>query len=566
MRRRFPTLLFVVSLSMLIPATPARAQRGQLIEDLFRTISEAQLEREQRKRMEAAEKATQPPVVVPPKRPQQVPVPQTGIFPAPNLDRRGAAPSINVRSREAAEFAQHLVNFNGAIAPMLHDLRRGASGNAEIRGLLPEAYQVASDTRALIQGCDGLSSLDRVTPAYSELDARWRQLSFRLRSLEGLSDQCTTSIRSCDQLVGKMSRQLQIQPQFDRHQLHDLMVVATTYMQTLMDDLELVRIPHQDVDRLMHDCRLLRQHLLAEADRVGETSYEEVVTRFTDFVSRWGTFSEKVYAINDPHLQRRLDRIRECGDQTYGLLWMPPPYNASTLTASAQRLRSSCAEILDQLTIRSMVSLRPQEQTRLLEASYRMHQASQELSEATARGASRSQLRDQFARIDEDWSYLRPTFQGISSLNRATLASIDHECQHMRGALGSSPSGAAPVLHDELIQAAAALEGSSEYLVADLQRYERYLQPASYRKSITEATQEFHHHAKQLHAELSRRADLKTLQREAEHMLDGWEQLSKDLSHIDGHGLSERRAQSLQRAHQELVPLVAKIAAALVQR
>jgi hypothetical protein len=103
-------------------------------------------------------------------------------------------------------------------------------------------------------------------------------------------------------------------------------------------------------------------------------------------------------------------------------------------------------------------------------------------------------------------------------------------------------------------------------LDADVGRYRRYLQPASYQKSIVDASHEFLHHAKRLHAELSRRADLGTLQRETEHMLDGWQQLSKDLSHLDSHGLSERRAESLMQAQRELVPLVAKIAAALVER
>ena len=55
MHRGICLLFMVVPLTMLVPAKPADAQRGQLIEDLFRTIAEAQLEREQRKRIEAAE-------------------------------------------------------------------------------------------------------------------------------------------------------------------------------------------------------------------------------------------------------------------------------------------------------------------------------------------------------------------------------------------------------------------------------------------------------------------------------------------------------------------------------
>jgi hypothetical protein len=556
---------------LILPPTPAQAQRGELIEGLFRTIAEANLQREQRKRLEA-EQAARKPSLPPQGNLQPVPIPSSIRPPShrpgqpASIHRNKSPSSINVRSKAAAEFAQNLVNFNGSIDPLVRELRTNAPQNPAIRAILPEAYQVAADSRALLQRCDGLSSLDPIVQPYSELDARWRQLSFRLRALDGLSSQCTSGIRSCDKMVGTLSRQLKVQPQFDRHELHDLMIVAATHMQSLLDDLELARISQQDATRLKHDCRLLRQRLLGEADRVDETTYEDVVTRFTDFASGWGAFSERVYALNDPHLQRRLDRIRECGDQTYGVLWLPPPYNAATLTASAHRLEESSAQILDQLTIRSMVSLSPQDQVRILESSRRMYNQSREFEQATKQGAPRNDLQGRFASIDKDWSYLRSKYQQMRAINRATLASINQECDSIRGALGMTTAAGPTIRHEELVQVAAALEGSSEYLDADIHRYERYLKPDSFRKSIVEASHEFHHHAKQLHAELSARADIGKLQREAEHMLDGWQQLTKDLSHAESHGLSASRTQNLLRAQQEIVPMVAQIAAALVAR
>ena len=49
-------------------------------------------------------------------------------------------------------------------------------------------------------------------------------------------------------------------------------------------------------------------------------------------------------------------------------------------------------------------------------------------------------------------------------------------------------------------------------------------------------------------------------------MLDGWQQLTQDLSHAESHGLSAGRVENLRRAQQEMVPMVAQIAAALVER
>jgi hypothetical protein len=222
--------------------------------------------------------------------------------------------------------------------------------------------------------------------------------------------------------------------------------------------------------------------------------------------------------------------------------------------------------MLDQLTIRAMASLQPQDQVRVLESSRRLSSQSRKLTQATTRGASRADMQQLFAPIDSDWSYLRQALYQIPKVNRATLATIDHECVRIRGALGLTGSNPQPIAHEELIQVAAALEGSAEYLDADIHRYERYLKPDSYRKSLVNASHELHHHAKELHAKLSNRSDLRSLQVEAEHLLDGWHQLSQDLNLLTTHGLTERRAAGLQRAQQELVPLIAKISAALVQK
>lgn len=558
MRRHF-RILFCIPLLFVAWPAPILAQRGSLVEDLFRSVAEAQLERERRKRAEREielRRANEPA----PGGIQPIPIPGA------RSGRGGAPKSINTPSREVAELAQHLVEFNDVINPLVGELRAAAPQNPAIRELLPVAYQLAADTRTLIQRCDGMRSVEPLIEPYSELDAHWRQLSFQLRALEGLSSSCTAGVRSCDKLVGTMAGHLKIQPQFDRHALHDLMVIAGAHMQSLLDDLELARIDPQEAEKLMHDLRLLRQRMLGEADRIDHVTYDEAVVAFNDFSTRWSQFSQHIYAINDPHLHRRLDRIRRAGDKTYEVLWIPPPYNAGTLTASAQRLESECAKVLDLLTIRSMVTLSAQNQVRLMESSRRMFRASQEFTKQTTANASQEALQQSFAAIDKDWAFIHETCRRLPSIQKAPLAAFEHQCEDLRGALGVAPAETQTIGHEELLQAAASLEGSAEYFLADLKRYERYLKPDGYRKSIFGATHEFHHHAKELHEALHQHEELSRLQGEAEHMLDGWQQLSKDLSDVERHGLSDRRAAGLRRAQQNIAPMVAKVAAALLER
>lgn len=552
-------ILIAIAVFALPTLPPASAQRGALIEDLFRTIAEAQLEREQRKRVEAEQAAAEARRVKPIE--SNLNVPPRAVGPG-----RGRPGEINVRSRQAAVFAQDLVNFSAGVSPLVDDLRSAAGTNPTIRALLPDAYHVAADTRALLHQCDGLAAVQPIVPAYSDLDARWRRLSFSLRGIEGLSDRCTSTIRSCDQLVGSMANHLGIQPQFDRHGLHDLMIIAATHMETLMDDLQMASISHREAARLTHECRLLRQRLLGEADHVDRISYDQVVSRFNEFVTRWRSYASQVYDIPDPYLHRRLNRIAEVGDETYALLWMPPPFDAGLLLESAHRLERNCDQLLDQLTLRTLGGLPRQDQMAILESSRSVHQLSRQLEDAAARGLSRNELQATFRKIDRDWGSLRQTYTRLPGINNASISGIDHECGTLRRALGVTSSVVPAVDLRGLTQLAAAIESGAAYLDADVQRYQRNMQPQSYRRSIVESSREFYRHAKQLHSLVERQSELRVLQREAEQMLDGWQQLTKDIGIAHSRGLSDSRAGVLQEAHRELAPLVAQAVAALLDR
>ena len=461
-------------------------------------------------------------------------------------------PSINVRSREAAEYAQNLVRFNQQVGPLVTELRSAAHKHPHVRALIPEAYAVAAETRTLLQSCDGISSLAPIYDPYRALDSRWRQLSFGLQAGPDLSDKCTAAIRQCDQLCAAMCKQLNIEPQFDRHALHDVMITASVYMQALSDDLHIAVPSEAHCRKLTHDLRLLRQRLLAEADHVERIGYDDMVERFSEFADQWRAFSYEIYKINNPHLHRRLDRISECGEQTYHLLWLQPPVSAQDLLATTQRLEQSLETILGQLNLRSMVRLKPQDQLLVLQSCRDLYDQSGRLHTMCEENSSRQQMRDLFVGIDRDWGAISDTLPQIASLNRGTIAEIDRTCQQLRSGFGIENTLAPASSMGQLVQAAAALEGTAGYFDDQIKRYERSLTPASFRNSVRDATRELLHHGQQLHESLDRRGRfnderyLRGLQSEAEHVVEAWNQLGKDFDHIETHGMPAAQAHRLR--------------------
>ncbi|TWU39676.1 hypothetical protein [Novipirellula artificiosorum] len=568
----------IVCFALIFPSKSASAQRGQLIEGLFRTLAETQLERERIKRMEA-EKRADGQTPTPAKDPYRVQLPSGfGTTPAfsgpgtnirPPVDRKQL--SINVRSREAAQYAENLVRFNQRFSPLVSELRSEAAAHPEIRGLLSEAYAIAADGNALLERCDGLSSLTPIVDPYRELDTRYRQFSFNLQRISGLSHQCTAAIEQCDELCGLMGAQLNIQPQYDRHALHDVMLKACTYMQALEDDLQIAVVSQHECRQLTHDLRLLRQQLVNEAGRVDQSSYDEIVDRFTEMVGQWRSFSGRVYAQNNPHLARRLDRISECGEETYHLLRIQPPISQDDLLASGHRLHQSMESVLEQLDFRSLVRLKPEEQLRVLESTRDLYHQSERFHTLCEKRGDRNQMRDVFAQIDQSWGSLSESLQQIPSLNRGTIAEIDRACQQLRSDFGIEGIHAPTSSLGNLVQAAAALEGTAEYLDEQLNRYQKSIRPSSYRDSLRGAASDLYLHSKRLHEALDTRGRLNDqrflgkLQDEAEDLVEAWNQLSNDLEHIDGHGLSSFEASRLKSVQRQAVPYVAEIAAALLQ-
>ena len=556
------TALFLVI--VLTTSGVAQAQRGDLIEGLFRTIAEAQLEREQRNRI-----PTQPAPPVQPNQPRQNQPANVQVAPTPAASRANTTaqvPRINVRSREAADFAQELVDFYVTVDRLVPDLREHSASIPSIRPLLPQAYRIAADARTLIQSCDNLASLQPIALHYAELDSRWRQLSFNLRSLNGLDSDCTGSIRRADQLIASMERRLNIGPQFDRSQLRDLMIVASTCMETVIDDLQLASLPSKQAEEMTHDCRLLQQKLLSQAQSVAEGSYEDVVSRFTEFVGQWSPLGRRVAAINDRHLNRRLDRIRDVANQTYALLWIPPPTSSVDVRAASVRLQASVGSILDRLTLRSMVSLNPSDQIRVMESSRRLYDQCRQFETATARNASMRDLGGIFKTIDSDWNGLRGSYIKMGTLPNSMIVEVDSVCEQLRQALNVSGSSSTPIDLASLVQAAASLEGNAEYLDADVQRFSRYISSQSKRNSLVDGSKDFYIHTKRLHSQLSGRAEFGELQREASHLMDGWEQLSREINDLQRNGVPSRSADAMQRAHREMAPFVAQLGAALQQR
>jgi hypothetical protein len=246
------------------------------------------------------------------------------------------------------------------------------------------------------------------------------------------------------------------------------------------------------------------------------------------------------------------------------MLWMRPPVSSVDLAGAVDRLDSTLSELMGNLTLRLLGTLDRTRRRQVDDALNTMQNESKNLNDAIRRQGNGGEMREHFSRFDRAWLSIRDTLTRMDRLDRRLLDAIERECLMLRRALNVESSAVVPLRLDELIDIAAALEGSAEYFRADIDRYQRFLKPADYRRSISRAADDFYAAAKRLHADLFAKRDLRTLSREADDLVDAWGRLSGDLSKLRDHGLTGRRAVNLENASRELAPLVAQIGVALL--
>ena len=572
-------LILCVLFANAFAASAVHAQNGQLIEGLFKTWANTQLEKERMKRAEAeqrrrdadARRAQQP--TQPPASPYELNLPSGFGQPAPR-PQANSRPTpqprqINVRSREVADYARQLGGFANDYGRLVQELRVAAPRNPAIRAALPSVYQVSATCDGIFDRIEGATSLAVIEDAHRLLDSRYRQVAFRLRSIDGLSDSCNSLVRKCDTTCTTMLGQLGFQPQFDRRALQDVMIAASAYIQALVDDLELTELERGRCRQLTHDARLFQQRLVTAGREVQDMSYEECVARFNDFATRWRAYSERVYALDNPFLSRKLDRVSECGDQVYGLLWMPAPHSMEEVAGIAHRIAFNLNAISQSLSFFALVKLSPQEQARMLSSMRDLSRLANKLEtrSASSVGAGQRELRDLFADFDRTWCSIQPQLGEIPAVRTGLIAETERGCRQLRDIFGISGDYIAAVPLAELVGAAAALEGASEVLERTINEFDQFLKPSSYRRAVVDAGRSFQRHSREVHELLSRTErlndpdHLEELREETEQLLADWRDLDTNLKQVQLRGLSASRAAKLRRAQQQVVPLLGEIAA-----
>lgn len=518
----------------------ARAQGPAPIEDLFRSIIESQLQRNDPRRPAGG----LPPTTIPGG-------PITGPGPVrPSLRPDGIALE-QVRS-ETAELARQ----TGDLVQEVRRLPSVATGRRDLRGSVFRLQALADALARQAAGSDDFTTLQAPLREWLE---DWQTVAFRLRQSSIVSATVLNLVGSIDHTAERLGRHLGVQTTLDRAGLREQLILAGAHIQDLLDDLQLANLPQGRRRQLLHDGRILHQQLQRDQQHALTASIDEIMPRYHDFTTKWRSYATQLLPLGDPHIEMRLQRIREAGDEVAALLYLPPASDGSYRAHQVQQLQQEVTRLLNQLTVQALFQLPLARQAALLETAGRLDETCRRWADDLARGRplDSANSKSRFRQITDDWNQLLPTLRALERVDAGLLSRIDLRIQELRSILQVE----APFNYQRAVQLAAALEGQASSFAADLSRYRNYLQPAEYRDRVLRRNDQFEQLARQFNTQLTDRRDAPGLRQRARKLLTQWQLLSADLQDLSAHGLIPSRAGRLQRSARELDPILAELSA-----
>ena len=442
---------------------------------------------------------------------------------------------------------------------LTRQLQKNVRGK-RVRPILAKCLKLRNRAKVLQQRCQQTDDVEYLTDAYRQLDAEWRALSFEIQCVPEIQQQCVTYVEQLDQHCDRICETLAVEPQFDRHRLLQLQSQATAYIETLLDDIEVELYGTPDCEDLLVDGRRLQESIRHQTDFVETAPYDEIVQRFGEFVQHWRQYTPRLYPFQNPAIQRRLARIRSCGQEISSALWLPPTVDREYLGYLAGTTTTEISNMFQHMTVQALVELPVDEQRKILKTARQLHGQCQQYSAGVTENVSLAKLRDRFGTIQTQWAVLSPHLDASQSTElRRCENRISRHCDEMSNMLG--------LIQDldvnQTLQLVAALEGMSEHLRDDVSRYQ-----ASYRGPLkakaASAAKQFHNQCKSLHRKIARNQSPESLRKDCIEMVESWNALSGVIDTMPQNGLTQAKFQRVNHSRAELYEIVAELAALLV--
>jgi hypothetical protein len=409
-------------------------------------------------------------------------------------------------------------DFAEEIAQLGYDLNDEVRRIPTIRPLITDAYKVIALARGLDTTIQRVNDHRLLSVEFQDLDAKWRELAFRLGNVRGISRTITERIAALNDLNEQVDDAIGMRPQVNRRELFQKTNDLASDLKNLLDDIQ-VELGSREAQQFKLSLNRARQQVLNIAAIVDENNIDTdlVTEEYKQFQQLWYPQRAKLQEYDNRYFERSLRRITQTDGEIHQLLLLPTKVDSTQLVYLTSALRKDIDEFFDRTSLKLLMHLPRAD--RVAGVASEFYGVCEHFVDEVESQADYDQLVDSFRYIEDAQRNFLAVFSGMPSDEAmAALHQIEQTIDALRNSLQVANSD---VDRQRAADLAAEVETASDQLEWAAQRW-LSSDRQSYANACMQSIRQLKAQTAQLHQDVIHGASLSQLNDQSEELYATW--------------------------------------------
>jgi hypothetical protein len=355
-----------------------------------------------------------------------------------DIDRRrfqGIDVGAQALTKEMRTVRPLIRDFADEVSQLGYDLNDEVRRIPTLRNLLTDAYKVIALAASLDRTVQRVNDHRLLNNEFQELDASWRELSYRLGNTRGVSRTVTDRIAALNRLHEQIDQAIGVRPQVNRRELMLKINDLATDLRNLIDDVRL-EMGTRDTQRVLVGLNRARQQVVSIAALLDDNtiSSDMITDEYKQFRVLWYPERAKLQEFDNRFFERSLRRISQTDGEIHQLLLLPTKVDSTQLVYLTSALRKDIDEFFDRTSLRLLITLPRSD--RVAGVASEFYGVCEHFIDEVNSNVKYEQLVDSFRYIEDAQRNFLSVFQGIQSREAlAALSKIELTIEALRSSL-----------------------------------------------------------------------------------------------------------------------------------
>ncbi|HUQ71750.1 MAG TPA: hypothetical protein VM165_19630 [Planctomycetaceae bacterium] len=249
-------------------------------------------------------------------------------------------------------------DFAEEISQLGYDLNDEVRRLPTIRPLLTDTFKVSAQAASLDKTIQRVNDHRLLANEFQDLDAKWRELAFRMTNTRGIGRPIIERIGAINDLNEQIDDAIDMRPQVNRRELFQKTNDLASDLKNLLDDIQ-VELGAREAQQFKLGLNRARQQVLNISTLVDENNVDtELVTEeYKQFQALWYPQRAKLQEYDNRYFERSLRRITQTDGEIHQLLLLPTKVDSTQLVYLTSALKKDIDEFFDRTSLKLLMHL-----------------------------------------------------------------------------------------------------------------------------------------------------------------------------------------------------------------